>query len=294
MSSYLFIVKSELPLVIPAFLGKHENTGEWFLEGNYLIMIVSAALILPPSLTRRLGYPGYTSGFSLSCMVFFLISVIYKSSSPSTSQAACTIPILAFAFLRHPEALPIHTELRDANKKPRMQRVAHISIPAMFVVYLLAALFGNLTFYMGVDHLHVLFLCVRLAALVAVTLTVPAVLFPIRRAIIQIVCPGQALPLGPGTAPSPCWSSSTRWSPWRPPDATSSASSEPPRPPSLILILPGVFYIRIIPGEQEPLRSWTKILAACFAARGFILVIMGLTITITDWVSGGVHSGGGH
>lgn len=27
MSSYLFIVKSELPLVIQAFLSKHENTG---------------------------------------------------------------------------------------------------------------------------------------------------------------------------------------------------------------------------------------------------------------------------
>lgn len=27
MSSYLFIVKSELPLVIQAFLGKHDNTG---------------------------------------------------------------------------------------------------------------------------------------------------------------------------------------------------------------------------------------------------------------------------
>ncbi|TMS16054.1 Sodium-coupled neutral amino acid transporter 3 [Larimichthys crocea] len=78
MSSYLFIVKSELPLVIQAFLGKEYNTGEWFLNGNYLIIIVSAFIILPLALMKRLGYLGYTSGFSLSCMVFFLISVIYK------------------------------------------------------------------------------------------------------------------------------------------------------------------------------------------------------------------------
>uniref|UniRef100_A0A8C5FKF4 Sodium-coupled neutral amino acid transporter 3-like n=1 Tax=Gadus morhua TaxID=8049 RepID=A0A8C5FKF4_GADMO len=195
MSSYLFIVKSELPLVIQAFLGQHGNTGEWFLEGNYLIMIVSATLILPLSLMRRLGYLGYTSGFSLSCMVFFLISLFVCLCF----QTAYTIPILAFAFVCHPEVLPIYTELRDANKK-RMQRVANISILAMFVMYLLTALFGYLTFYMGVepellhtysqvDPLDVLFLCVRLAVLVAVTLTVPVVLFPIRRAIIQIVCP---------------------------------------------------------------------------------------------------------
>lgn len=167
MSSYLFIVKSELPLVIQAFLGKQENTGwvlvisqwiiisffflffhilhsgilisfiflywlslrEWFLDGNYLIIIVSTCVILPLALMKQLGmfsiveshilvlifpsystscihylftlvytlywsgsccmtpwqiislcfffpgYLGYTSGFSLSCMVFFLISV---------------------------------------------------------------------------------------------------------------------------------------------------------------------------------------------------------------------------
>lgn len=99
---------------------------EWFLNGNFLIIIVSALIILPLSLMKQLGtffilsslfsfyssslsirslpsilvllphhsricplsvtivnhsfhcnpgYLGYTSGFSLSCMVFFLISV---------------------------------------------------------------------------------------------------------------------------------------------------------------------------------------------------------------------------
>lgn len=86
MSSYLFIVKSELPLVIQSFLSKTESTGwvikqcfavihsaswdvcfmlmflicaavlrEWFLNGNYLILIVSALVILPLAVMRRLG-----------------------------------------------------------------------------------------------------------------------------------------------------------------------------------------------------------------------------------------------
>lgn len=61
----------------------------------------------------------------------------------------------------------------------------------MFLMYLLAALFGYLTFYGHVESelLHtyssvmetdILLLIVRLAVLVAVTLTVPVVIFPIR------------------------------------------------------------------------------------------------------------------
>ncbi|CAL8367303.1 unnamed protein product [Lota lota] len=340
MSSYLFIVKSELPLVIQAFLGKYENTGEWFLEGNYLIMIVSAAVILPLALMKQLGYLGYTSGFSLSCMVFFLISVIYKKFNipcplpvyghnmterdithvnetdlmadfclakffTINSQTAYTIPILAFAFVCHPEVLPIYTELRDANKK-RMQKVANISILAMFVMYLLTALFGYLTFYRGVesellhtyslvDPLDVLFLCVRLAVLVAVTLTVPVVLFPIRRAIIQIICPDKPFHWARHIAIAVVLLIIVNLLVILVPSIRDifgliGATSAP----SLIFILPGIFYIRIVPEEEEPLLSRSKILAACFAALGFILMIMSLSFIITDWVSGEVHSGGGH
>ncbi|XP_026223007.1 sodium-coupled neutral amino acid transporter 5b [Anabas testudineus] len=337
MSSYLFIVKSELPLVIQAFLGKHENTGEWFLNGNYLIIIVSIGIILPLALMKHLGYLGYTSGFSLTCMVFFLISVIYKKFNIScplddphhnitpivdmhtvengtfceaklftmNSQTAYTIPILAFAFVCHPEVLPIYTELRNATKK-RMQNVANISILAMFIMYLLTALFGYLTFfgavesellhtYSRVDPLDVLILCVRLAVLVAVTLTVPVVLFPIRRALLQIFFPDQPF----------------HWARHviiafslifvvnllvifvptiRDIFGLIGATSAP----SLIFILPGIFYVRIVPKEQEPLLSRPKIQAACFAALGFLFMVMSLSFIITDWVTGESRSGGGH
>uniref|UniRef100_A0A8B9I0V5 Solute carrier family 38 member 3 n=1 Tax=Anser brachyrhynchus TaxID=132585 RepID=A0A8B9I0V5_9AVES len=78
MSSYLYIVKSEVPLVIQTFLNLEEKTADWYLNGNYLVILVSVTIILPLALMKQLGYLGYASGFSLSCMVFFLISVIYK------------------------------------------------------------------------------------------------------------------------------------------------------------------------------------------------------------------------
>ncbi|XP_040906654.1 sodium-coupled neutral amino acid transporter 3-like isoform X2 [Toxotes jaculatrix] len=339
MSSYLFIIKSELPLVIQAFLDNPEHTQEWFLNGKILIIIVSTFVILPLALMKQLGYLGYTSGFSLSCMVFFLISVIYKKfnipcplddthiNMTSTvgdhsavnetdhfceaklftvnSQTAYTIPILAFAFVCHPEVLPIYTELRNPTKK-RMQNVANISILAMFVMYLLTALFGYLTFYGAVESelLHtysrmgspdVLILCVRLAVLVAVTLTVPVVLFPIRRALLQILFPDKpfhwARHIGIAFGLVFVVNLLVIFVPSiRDIFGIIGATSAP----SLIFILPGIFYIRIVPEDQEPFLSRSKIQAACFAALGFIFMVMSLSFIIIDWVTGESRSGGGH
>ncbi|XP_041129779.1 sodium-coupled neutral amino acid transporter 5b [Polyodon spathula] len=338
MSSYLYIVKYELPLVLQAFLGKTENTGEWFLDGKYLIIIVSVIVILPLALMRQLGYLGYTSGFSLACMVFFLISVIYKkfnipcplpdnatdtsqiSNVPlnQTSHDQCTakiftvnlqtaysIPILAFAFVCHPEVLPIYTELRRATQK-RMQTVANISILAMFVMYLLTAVFGYLTFYSNVgaellhtystvDPLDILILCVRVAVLVAVTLTVPVVLFPIRRAVMQLLFPGRDFHWARHVGIAVCLLIVVNLLVIFVPNIRDifgiiGATSAP----SLIFILPGIFYIRIVPEEREPLKSRPKIQAAIFAAVGFIFMIMSVSFIILDWVKGGGNNVGGH
>uniref|UniRef100_A0A3P9IB10 Solute carrier family 38 member 3b n=1 Tax=Oryzias latipes TaxID=8090 RepID=A0A3P9IB10_ORYLA len=351
MSSYLYIVKSELPLVIQAFLKEDPNSDLWYLNGNYLVIIVSACVILPLSLMKQLGYLGYTSGFSLSCMVFFLTAVIFKKfqtpcpfeeySVNSTAahhslnvsnhiqeyiaggvpeeddshcgprmitlntQTAYTIPILAFAFVCHPEVLPIYTELRNPSKK-KMQKVSNISILVMYTMYFLAALFGYLTFYdkvepellhtySRIDPYDTLILCVRVAVLTAVTLTVPIVLFPVRRAILHMLFPTKpfswlrhvliALVLlffinmlvifAPnilgifgviGATSAPC----------------------------LIFIFPAVFYIRIVPKEDEPMSSVHKIVAVCFAALGVSFMVMSLSFIIIDWTSGTSRAAGGH
>ncbi|KAG8447314.1 hypothetical protein GDO86_014687 [Hymenochirus boettgeri] len=342
MSSYLYIIKSELPLVIKAFMGLTNDSGAWYLNGNWLIVIATLLIILPLALMKHLGYLGYTSGFSLTCMVFFLCSVIYKyfvipcplnnSTSENhtiytngynisngvhdseictaklftvNTQTAYAIPIVAFAFVCHPEVLPIYTELRRASKS-RMQKVSNISIFAMFIMYLLTATFGYLTFnsqvesemlhtYNQVDPLDKLILGVRLAVLVAVTLTVPVVLFPIRRAIQQLLCPGQEF----------------KW--WRhiliavvllcavnvlvvfvPNIKDIFGVIGATTAPSLIFILPSVFYIRIIPKEKEPMNSRSKIQAALFASLGVIFMVMSLSFIIVDWVTTGKSSVGGH
>uniref|UniRef100_A0A672ZWU7 Solute carrier family 38 member 5b n=1 Tax=Sphaeramia orbicularis TaxID=375764 RepID=A0A672ZWU7_9TELE len=342
MSSYLFIVKYELPLVIQAFLGQTTSSDDWFMNGNYLIIIVTVCVILPLAMMKHLGYLGYTSGFSLSCMVFFLSSVIYKRfniacppelfgnysvSTPMPEdtctakyftinqevsmmfliylQTAYTIPILAFAFVCHPEVLPIYTELSNPTKK-RMQNIGNVSILGMFIMYFFTATFGYLTFYENteaellhtyskVDPLDKLILCVRLAVLVAVTLTVPVVLFPIRRALQQLLFPGRPFHWFRHVAIAVCLLFAVNLLVILVPNirdifGITGATTAP----SLIFILPGLFYIRIVPTDQEPMNSRPKIQAACFTALGFIFMTMSLTFIGIDWMSGGNRNIGGH
>ncbi|KAM4612722.1 sodium-coupled neutral amino acid transporter 3-like [Polymixia lowei] len=342
MSSYLYIVKYEFPLVIQAFLKVDKPAGEWYMNGNYLVIMVSIAIILPLALMKQLGYLGYTSGFSLSCMVFFLIAVIYKKFNvpcPFTDfafnttvssvnvnatdpggednpacvpkmvnlnpQTAYTIPILAFAFVCHPEVLPIYTELRNPTKK-KMQHVSNISIAVMYTMYFLAALFGYLTFYgeveaellhtySRIDPYDTLILCVRLAVLTAVTLTVPIVLFPVRRAIQQMLFPNKTFYWPRHIAIALTLLTFINLLVIFAPNILGifgiiGATSAP----CLIFIFPAVFYIRIVPKEEEPLRSTPKILAACFAGIGFLFMTMSLSFILIDWTSGSSKASSGH
>uniref|UniRef100_A0A8C4ID20 Solute carrier family 38 member 3b n=1 Tax=Dicentrarchus labrax TaxID=13489 RepID=A0A8C4ID20_DICLA len=304
MSSYLYIVKSELPLVIQAFLKGDTDSDLWYLNGNYLVIMVSASIILPLALMKQLGYLGYTSGFSLSCMVFFLSAVSCSSSHSEShmfmcsSQTAYTIPILAFAFVCHPEVLPIYTELRNPTKK-RMQQVSNISILVMYTMYFLAALFGYLTFkgnvepellhtYSRIDPYDTLILCVRVAVLTAVTLTVPIVLFPVRRAIQQMLFPTKSFNWLRHIAIAIILLTFINMLVIFAPNILGifgiiGATSAP----CLIFIFPAVFYIRIVPKEDEPMNSTPKILAACFAALGVSFMVMSLSFIFIDWTTGG-------
>ncbi|EHB17348.1 Sodium-coupled neutral amino acid transporter 1 [Heterocephalus glaber] len=219
MLSYLFIVKTELPSAIKFLMGKEEAFSPWYVDGRFLVVIVTFGIILPLCLLKNLGYLGYTSGFSLSCMVFFLIVVIYKkfqipcpfpqlnSTISANSTNTCTpkyvtfnsktvyaLPTIAFAFVCHPSVLPIYSELKDRSQK-KMQMVSNISFFAMFVMYFLTAIFGYLTFYENVqsDLLHkyqskddILILTVRLAVIVAVILTVPVLFFTVRSSLFEL------------------------------------------------------------------------------------------------------------
>uniref|UniRef100_A0AAQ4QG93 Solute carrier family 38 member 3b n=1 Tax=Gasterosteus aculeatus aculeatus TaxID=481459 RepID=A0AAQ4QG93_GASAC len=326
MSSYLYIVKSELPLVIQAFLRADPNSDLWYLNGNYLVIMVSASIILPLALMKQLGYLGYTSGFSLSCMVFFLSAVIYKTFQISCPfeefSANATAAHLSPNVSSHGHDYnngPVHNDDKRLTghsndfclshfspTQKKMQKVSNISILVMYSMYFLAALFGYLTFYGNVepellhtysriDPYDTLILCVRVAVLTAVTLTVPIVLFPVRRAIQHMAFPKKSFSwlrhVGIALVLLTIINMLVIFAPnilgiFGIIGATSA--------PCLIFIFPAVFYIRIVPKEDEPMNSVPKILAACFAALGVSLMVMSLSFILIDWTTGGGQAAGGH
>ncbi|XP_060886054.1 sodium-coupled neutral amino acid symporter 2 [Labrus mixtus] len=333
MSSYLYIVKYELPIVIESFLGA--SNGEWYTNGDYLVLLVTLVIILPLSLLRNLGYLGYTSGLSLLCMVFFLIVVIIKkfqlpcpldvsalnetlikvvnvtiaemnNTAVDYSEDACTpkyfvfnsqtvyaVPILTFAFVCHPAILPMYEELKDRSRA-KMQGVANVSFLAMFIMYLLAALFGYLTFNIHVEPelLHtyskiyksdVILLIVRLAVLTAVTLTVPVVLFPIRTSVNQLLCASKEFSWIRHTIITVVLLASTNALVIFVPTIRdifgfigASAAA------MLIFILPSAFYIKLV--KKESMKSVQKIGATAFLLCGFVVMIGSMTLIIMDWI----------
>ncbi|XP_045928601.1 sodium-coupled neutral amino acid transporter 2-like [Micropterus dolomieu] len=317
MSSYLYIVKYELPIVIQSFVGSNE---EWYTNGNYLVLLVTLVIILPLSLLRNFGYLGYTSGLSLLCMVFFLTVVIIKkfqipcplpkdmshlnTITVDYSEDACTpkyfvwnsqtvyaVPILTFAFVCHPAILPMYEELKDRSRR-KMQGVANVSFLAMFIMYLLAALFGYLTFnceskpsfnvWLNIYKDDVLLLIVRLAVLAAVTLTVPVVLFPIRTSVNQLLCTSKEFSWIRHTIITVALLASTNALVIFVPSirdifAVIGASSA-----MLIFILPSAFYIKLV--KKESMKSVQKIGATAFLLLGFVVMIGSMILIILDWV----------
>uniref|UniRef100_A0A673ZBR1 Solute carrier family 38 member 3 n=1 Tax=Salmo trutta TaxID=8032 RepID=A0A673ZBR1_SALTR len=308
MSSYLYIVKSEFPLVIQAFSRADPTADLWYLNGNYLVIMVSISVILPLALMKQLGelhlfFSLLTSLFSHKITASWSMVTLGVCVFPS--QTAYTIPILAFAFVCHPEVLPIYTELRNPSQR-RMQHVSNLSILVMYTMYFLAALFGYLTFYgktepellhtySRIDPYDTLILCVRLAVLTAVTLTVPIVLFPVRRALNQMFFSSKSFNWLRHVAIAITLLSLINILVIFAPNILGifgiiGATSAP----CLIFIFPAVFYIRIVPKEQEPMFSTPKILAACFAGLGVAFMTMSLSFIIIDWTTGSSNSGGGH
>ncbi|XP_067277318.1 probable sodium-coupled neutral amino acid transporter 6 [Pseudorasbora parva] len=318
MSSYLFILKSEMPPAITGFMST-ESSGKWFEDGVTLLILVTVIVVLPLALLPKIGFLGYTSGLAFLFMLFFTVVVVVKkwsipcplplnftvSLSLNTSEctpqlfvisskSAYAVPTMAFSFLCHTAVLPIYCELHRPTKQ-RMQNVTNVSISLSFVVYLISALFGYLTFYTHVESellegydtylpRDVLVMSVRLAILLAVLLTVPLIHFPARKALLMlcrregefswlshllscffiltlvlllaIFVPDIRNVFGVvGSTTSTC----------------------------LLFVYPGMFYLRI---SSEPIRSRNSAGAVFLLVIGLVVGVLSLCVIIVSWVQG--------
>jgi len=90
MSSYMFIIKNQLPSVLWTMMCPLDENGEtscpvltdpdipWYFNGNYIVILVVLIVVVPLASLKSIEFLGYTSGFSIGCMVFFTIIIVIK------------------------------------------------------------------------------------------------------------------------------------------------------------------------------------------------------------------------
>uniref|UniRef100_A0A4W4HD06 Amino acid transporter transmembrane domain-containing protein n=1 Tax=Electrophorus electricus TaxID=8005 RepID=A0A4W4HD06_ELEEL len=307
MASYMFILKSELPATILSFL-RTEASGVWYEDGAILSVLVTLCVVLPLALLPKIGFLGYTSSLSFFLMLFFAAVVsrcplctVSNSSALDcsvhlfvfSSKSAYAVPTMAFSFLCHTAVMPIYSELQQPSKY-RMQNVANVSISLSFLVYLVSALFGYLTFYAQVDselllgydaylpH-DVLMMSVRLAILLAVLLTVPLIHFPARKAILMLFHAEREFSWFSHCVSTVLILTLVELLAIYVPDirhvfgVVGSTTST-----CLIFVYPGLFYLRL---STDHIRSCTSVWAIVLMVFGVLVGLLSLAVIIISWVN---------
>ncbi|KAK1791297.1 hypothetical protein P4O66_013309, partial [Electrophorus voltai] len=319
MASYMFILKSELPATILSFL-RTEASGVWYEDGAILSVLVTLCVVLPLALLPKIGFLGYTSSLSFFLMLFFAAVVVVKkwsipcplpinatlsqvSNSSAldcsvhlfvfSSKSAYAVPTMAFSFLCHTAVMPIYSELQQPSKY-RMQNVANVSISLSFLVYLVSALFGYLTFYAQVDselllgydaylpH-DVLMMSVRLAILLAVLLTVPLIHFPARKAVLMLFHAEREFSWFSHCVSTVLILTLVELLAIYVPDirhvfgVVGSTTST-----CLIFVYPGLFYLRL---STDHIRSCTSVWAIVLMVFGVLVGLLSLAVIIISWVN---------
>ena len=218
MSGYLIILKDLLPSLVAEAGGFSAGEGPWWSGSTVLVLAVVVCLVWPLTMLRDIGALSVTSGFSITTMFFFTLVILIKFTTVSCTEAvqrldlsphlqchaeaaivdvgfAEVFPTLAFSFVCHTALLPIYTELRTRTV-PAMMKVAGTSIALCFGLYLLAGIFGYLAFrgatqgdllkqFAAYDPKDDLVLACRVLVAASVTLTIPLINYPARKAVIQ-------------------------------------------------------------------------------------------------------------
>nr|XP_020668858.1 probable sodium-coupled neutral amino acid transporter 6 isoform X1 [Pogona vitticeps] len=317
MSSYLFIIKSELPGAIAGFLSG-DHSGSWYLDGRLLLLITSICIVFPLALLPKIGFLGYTSSLSFFFMVYFALVIVIKKwsipcplppnlrffqASNSTTEckaalfnfskeSAYAIPTMAFSFLCHTSILPIYCELQSPSKN-RMQKVANTGIGLSFLVYFVSALFGYLTFYDHVDsellqgysrylpHDTVI-VTVKLGILFAVLLTVPLIHFPARKAVMMTFFSHLPFSLTHHIFITLGLNATVVLLAMYVPDITHlfgvvGSTSST----CLLFVYPGLFYLKI---STEDFISRQKLGACALLVFGFLVGLVSLALITYNWI----------
>uniref|UniRef100_A0A8C9AVG6 Solute carrier family 38 member 6 n=1 Tax=Prolemur simus TaxID=1328070 RepID=A0A8C9AVG6_PROSS len=316
MSSYLFIIKTELPTAISEFLTGDYN-GSWYLDGQTLLIIICVGIVFPLALLPKIGFLGYTSSLSFFFMVFFALVIIIKKWSipcPLTlnylkecfqipnvtddckpklfhfsKESAYAIPTMAFSFLCHTSILPIYCELQRSISA-KENHFAAINILIVYnVILIIIFLFTDkveselLQGYSKYLPRDTVVMTVKLCILFAVLLTVPLIHFPARKALMMIFFSNFPFSWIRHSLITLALNVVIVLLAIYVPDIRNifgvvGASTST----CLIFIFPGLFYLKL---SREDFLSWKKLGAFILFIFGILIGNFSLALIVFDWIN---------
>jgi len=196
---------------------------------------------------------------------------------------------MAFSFVCHTALLPIYTELK-VQTKAQMSKVSLVSIATSWTFYFVAAVFAYATFFQGADGnilnnyplKSVTIEVVNIAFGFAVVLTVPVIVFPLRRAINKVAFRNRPFSwLRHMTITITVVTIVTAMALLVPGLEDVFAVAGATSSVSIMLILPGFLYYKLNP-KPHPKRTF----AVCFACFGILLGVVCLSSVIYSFIRG--------
>ncbi|KAL1520286.1 hypothetical protein AB1Y20_023752 [Prymnesium parvum] len=191
-------------------------------QRSFLMSASVALLVFPLACTRTVGLLGYAAlvGFGAMLLLCVLVSLQFFRLHAAHGEAlaiatpcvetALALPALCFSFVCHTAFLPVLRELREADGLARAARadgrvalVSHWAIGLAGGVYMWCAAWGYATFGRRVDGdlwdsftkaapNDAFVSVVRVGFLLSIIFTIPLILFPMRKALRELVCPAAA------------------------------------------------------------------------------------------------------
>jgi len=212
--SYAVLLLDFLPSIFEAVSGE---TGQWWEDRGFIILVLGAALLLPMSLARDLSRFEFTSTVAVGCVLLTVGILVWRGSSPTgwdtvvvadfTPGTFAAMPILAVATTMHYNSLRFYRELPQQHRNPRTMGGITIGAFAIcLVAYAASAAAGYIAFGSATrgevlanfprnldDTAGILALIVRVAFAVVVAFTYPLSLHPLRAAVFSLLPPRLAL-----------------------------------------------------------------------------------------------------
>lgn len=201
--AYLIVIGGTMEPVLKNYIGEDAT----LTDKAYIIVFVTALVILPLCFLPKMDPLRYTSTFAVVC-VFFVVSVVMargiefvEDETPDPELVVFDIdffvalPIILFAYNCSAQFLPIHSELAKPTTDRTNGLLVRATLAICFGVYSLTASFGYVNFgdetedniLLNYDDDDLLIAIARVSLSTVITFSYPLIYQPLRGSVETLI-----------------------------------------------------------------------------------------------------------